>query len=72
MADKLIELIEADCNSICPPSQRAEAIAALEREIDALMRLDVTLVDQAGDGAVHDAATSSAALLQVTVKEATA
>jgi hypothetical protein len=36
LADKLIELIEADCNSICPPSQRASEIAALEREIEEL------------------------------------
>jgi hypothetical protein len=26
LADKLIEVIKADCNSICPPAQRADEI----------------------------------------------
>jgi hypothetical protein len=70
LADKL-KVIEADCNSICPPAQRADAIAPLEHEIDQFVRLDVALLDCAAD-AVHDAETPPPALLQVTVKEATA
>jgi hypothetical protein len=67
LADKLIEVIEADCNSVCPPAQRADAIEALEPEIDQLVRLDVALVDCAA-GAVHDADTPAPALLQVVVR----
>jgi tetratricopeptide (TPR) repeat protein len=53
--------------SICPPAQRQDEIAALEREIDQLVRLDVVLVDCAADGTVHDAGTPPPALLQVAV-----
>jgi hypothetical protein len=38
------------------------------RKIDGLVRLDVTLVDQAGDGAVHDADTPAPAVLQVVLE----
>jgi hypothetical protein len=61
-------VIEADCNSICPPAKRANEIAKLEKEIDELVRLDVALVDCAADGAVHDADTPPTALLQVVVR----
>jgi hypothetical protein len=63
LADKLIELIEVDCNSICPPSQRAGEIAKLEAEIDQLVRIDVVLCD--ADGQVHDEHCTPAALLMV-------
>jgi hypothetical protein len=44
------------------PARRADAIAALQREI-----VDVALVDCAADGAVHDADAPPPALLQVVV-----
>jgi hypothetical protein len=40
----------------------------LEAEVDQLLRTDVALVDQTGDGAVHDEFTSAPALLQVKVQ----
>jgi hypothetical protein len=67
LADKLVEMVEAEVNAICPPAQRAQEIAQLEQKIDALVRVDVALVDRAADGA-HDELTSPEALLQVALQ----
>jgi hypothetical protein len=67
LADKLVELIEAEVNSVCPPAQRAPEIGKLEQEIERLVRIDVALTDQLGDAA-HDELTSPEALLQVALQ----
>ena len=66
LADKLIEMIEAEVSKVCAPSLRADEISKLECEIAQLTRLDVLLAEQ-GD-AVHDPDTPPMALLGVVVQ----